>query len=173
MTKINITQAILEQFLSEEAYGVIEEVKKTDPFSLHQALKEANQLIASMPPIRLGTTYLMAAAGQHLSDWFSQPIIFEALGMYVDIRKIINSASQVEVFAQAIDGKSETMSAVFAPYANSELTFELRLNGHSVLRAEIFVNQDATRIEGEGELLDTESSPVGDLELFINRKDAL
>lgn len=173
MTKINITQAVLAVARTNEADLIIKEVKSTDLFSLQRALKEANRLIDDRFRVSLGTTHLMAAAGESLTNWFSQPIVFDALGMYVDIRKVVNSGNKVEVFAEAIEGKREIMHSVFAPYANTELTFELKLNGESVLKAELFVTQDATFIEGNGELANQEMSPVGDLELFIHRKESL
>lgn len=173
MIKTNITQAVLAIARIQEADSIIDEVKSIDLFSLRRALKEANRLIDDHFSLSLGSTHLMAAAGASLRNWFSQPIVFEALGMYVDIREIVNSGNRVEVFAEAIEGKRKVMHSVFAPYANTELTFELKLNGESVLKAELFVNQDATYIEGDGKLVNQGASPIGDLELFIHRKESL
>jgi len=122
MSKVDITQNIKkiheEDIMKELIEEVQDELKNGIPQNLQQELdlllKKSNKTnlihkdnIVAFKPRKnykqqivnsFNSVELLAAAGQNLGQWFSAPITFPEYGFILDIRKVIDSDNEVDLY---------------------------------------------------------------------------
>lgn len=163
MSEVNITKLI--QKLHEEAIheNILKEVMEESNQALdestlehlHQLLKQAGSVsskIIKFPKrsIRLAESELMAAAGQDISDWFAEPLVFSAAGMVIDIRKVIGSPNEVDVYIQPHGDETARIEKNLLPFKNKTLQVKLSINGKELLSADMYIDGSGQAAEGSG-----------------------
>ena len=119
MKPIDITKQILAMHEDEVMNNMLEEVKNelkgTIPSDIQTTLDACMQKLSnegnvtpsnvvSFKPkstpsiISFAETELLAASGQSLGDWFSQPMNFGGAGFILDVRKVIGSDNEVDLY---------------------------------------------------------------------------
>jgi hypothetical protein len=110
----------------------------------------------------------LAAAGQKLSDWFAEPLVFAAAGMVIDIRRVLDSPEDVDVYVHANDSDSNLISQCLLPYRGSTRQFRLSINGSELMCAEMYIDDSGELAEGSGKVRDIDQKDLhGDLHLDI------
>lgn len=159
---------ILKQVLDETKNGVSATIL-AKVRGLIQAEKKSN--IIPFPSHRvkkLGEVQLLAAAGQNLGDWFSQPLIFSSAGFLVDVRRIKGQSNDVDVYFEAVDGKNALMESVFDAFKGQQIKMTFSINGVSLLSADVYVDASAHRAEGQGKVYDADvDAHSGNLALTV------
>lgn len=160
--------SILKQVLEETKNGVSSDVlakvrglissekkSKIIPFPTHRVKK-------------LGEVQLLAAAGQSLGDWFSQPLLLTSAGFMIDVRRIKGKTHDVDVYFKAIDGKNELMESLFDAFKGKSIKVTFSINGINLLSADIYVDDSAHLAEGSGIVYDADvDANSGNLELNV------
>jgi hypothetical protein len=103
-------------------------------------------------------TELLAASGQSLADWFSQPINFAGVGFILDIRRVFGTEDEIDLYLSPTD--SEKMSASFDVYKGKSLKLTITNNGNPLLTAELYIDDTGQEAEGSGQLIDLDAAPV-------------
>ncbi len=179
MKPIDITKQILEMHEDEVMNNMIEEVKSelkdTIPSDIQATLDACMQKLKSEVDatssnvvsfklkstpsnISFAETELLAASGKSLADWFSQPINFAGVGFILDIRRVIGTKDEIDLYLSPTD--SEKMSASFDIYKGKSLKLTITNNGNPLLTAELYIDDTGQEAEGSGQLIDLDASPV-------------
>jgi len=103
-------------------------------------------------------TELLAASGKSLADWFSQPINFAGVGFILDIRRVIGTKDEIDLYLSPTD--SEKMSESFDAYKGKSLKLTITNNGNPLLTAELYIDDTGQEAEGSGQLVDLDAAPV-------------
>lgn len=103
-------------------------------------------------------TELLAASGKSLADWFSQPINFAGVGFILDIRRVIGTKDEIDLYLSPTD--SEKMSASFDIYKGKSLKLTITNNGNPLLTAELYIDDTGQEAEGSGQLIDIDVALV-------------
>jgi hypothetical protein len=115
-------------------------------------------------------TELLAASGQSLADWFSQPLNFAGAGFILDIRLVFGTQNEIDLYLSPLD--SEKMSASFEAYKGKLLQLKITNNNKPLLIAELYVDDAGQEAEGSGHLIDQgEKSVQGKLTIEIEVKE--
>jgi hypothetical protein len=139
---LNETQHGLEQKLLDRLYYLVQKAE----------LKDTNIISFPKQNIRLAQTELMAAAGQDLGDWFAQPLVFASSGMVLDIRKVLGSDNEVDVYIQSNSNDTTQIEKSFLPFRDKSLQVRLTIDGKEILKADIYVDESGVAAEGTGQL---------------------
>jgi len=169
MKPIDITKQILAMHEDEVMNNMLEEVKNelkdTIPSDIQATLdacmKKLNNVVILKPKsttIRIAETELLAASGTSLADWFSQPINFAGIGFILDIRRIIGTKDEIDLYLSSTD--SEKMSASFDIYKGKSLKLTITNNGNPLLTAELYIDTTGQEAEGSGQLIALDAAPV-------------
>lgn len=165
-------QTLWQEVLDETVNGVSEDILKRVR-ALTQSAKGNN--IIPFPTHRikkLGEVKLLAAAGQNLGEWFSQPLFFTSAGFMIDVRRIKGNSHEVDVYFKAIDGKNELMESLFDAFKGQTIKVTFSVNGVSLLSADIYVDNTAQLAEGSGVVYDADVDlSAGNLELNVDLDD--
>jgi hypothetical protein len=184
MKKLDITRQILvlreedelkklmaevDNELEENMSSLLEEVD----FCLNKRAKDEQSNVVFFTPKHnpvtnlFAQTELLAASGLSLADWFSQPINFSGVGFVLDIRRVIGTEDEIDLYLSAIDG--EKMSSSLDAYKGKSVNLTITNNGKNLLLAELYVDDSGQEAEGSGVLnkLDKESIVKGELSIGI------
>jgi hypothetical protein len=101
----------------------------------------------------IGATQLLAAAGQTLSSWFSQPIIFGGAGFILDVRRIIGSDEEVDIYLAPSLGESGAMKNTFSDCLGQSIDIMVSTNAEALLSATLYVDNEGNAAEGQGRLI--------------------
>jgi len=177
MKKNNVTQQILEMHENEVMQTLIEEVKEDFkdgiPSQVQSELDvllgkakgeesaEKSKVISFKPkkvfkPI-INTqweTELLAASGQNLGEWFSQSMSFGGAGFILDIRRVIGSNDEVDLYLTPIDPETDRMKKTLQPYIGKSLQIVISNNDIQLLDAELYVDETGNAAEGSGKLIE-------------------
>ena len=102
--------------------------------------------------VQLGTTELMAASSQDLGEWFAQPIVFAANGFVVDIRKVLGSDNDVDVYIYSNGSDEKLIEKTLFPFKDKSLQVKLSINETELLMADIYIDETGHTGEGTGYL---------------------
>jgi len=182
MSKIDITHNIQKVHEDEIMQGlaneVQEELKNGIPTELQQELdnllKKANKpkilhknnILAFKPRKNytqqiinsFESVELLAAAGQNLGDWFSTPITFTEYGFILDIRKVIDSENEVDLYISPYQDNSEKMAQSLSNYTSQEINIIVSNDDAVLLEASLYVDETGTIAEGNGYLLEIDQT---------------
>ena len=174
MKKTDITGQVLKLHQNETMENlefvkeVEEELKNGVPTELQAELdqliakgqelnKEKNEKgnVVPFPKVirTIGETQLLAAAGQSLANWFSQPIIFGGAGFTVDIRKIIGSDEEVDIYLAPSRGEPGAMKNTFSDSLGKSIDIMISTNAEPLLSATLYVDNEGNAAAGQGRLI--------------------
>jgi hypothetical protein len=114
------------------------------------SLKSKSNNVATFP---FAETELLAASGKSLSDWFSQPINFGGAGFILDIRRVLGTENEIDLYL--LPTESEKMSASLDVYKGKSLLLTIRNNDEPLLVADLYIDDAGQEAEGSGQLIGT------------------
>lgn len=162
-----VNKQLVEDVLKESEKGFSEEIM-SEVQSLLKKARQNNVIPFPSRKIRLAQTELTAAGGQELGTWFEHPIIFESVGMVVDVRKVFGSDDKVNVYVHPNGDDSSIIEKSLLPFKDKTLQVRLSIDGIELLQAEIYVDETGHNAEGSGHIQSVEESSVhGDIDLDI------
>ncbi|WP_165736289.1 hypothetical protein [Pseudoalteromonas sp. C8] len=97
-------------------------------------------------------TELLAASGQSLADWFSQPLSFGGAGFVLDIRKVIGSEDEVDLYLISNQADNSKMKQSLSSYLGKTLNICISNDGTNLLTAALYVDESGLEAEGSGHL---------------------
>jgi|TARA_B110000908_G_scaffold97774_1_gene115445 hypothetical protein len=100
-----------------------------------------------------GETKLLAAAGKSLADWFSQPMSFGGAGFILDVRKIIGTENQVDVYLTPNTSNVEEMKKSLGGYLGQSIRIVVSNNQNTLLDAALYIDETGSAAEGSGKLI--------------------
>jgi len=195
MTKKDITKQILaihtEEALSEimkEAKtevenGMADELSTELEMLLAKAKSSSEQqslkVVAFKPRPKMtvvhsfGSTELLAAAGQSLGDWFAQPMSFGGAGFILDVRRVIGSENEVDIYLSPNKSDKGGMEKTLAAYMGKSVEVVISNNGEPLLEANLYIDEGGSAAEGSGLLIETSTSKAvkGNLSIDVVIKD--
>jgi hypothetical protein len=176
MKKTDITREILEMHTEKLSLKAIDEVsaelKNGVPAELQSEIDRlisksnssekppSNNVLAfaSKRPQKelhtFGETELLAASGQSLADWFSQPMNFVGAGFILDIRKVLGTEHEVDVYLTSNKNNAEKMSDSLGAYLGKSVHIIVSNNGNELLDAVLYIDETGTAAEGSGKLIE-------------------
>lgn len=183
MSEEKITQ-LIRQIHEEKVYQdfvgqVLEETKLGVSKSLNQKVSNLlefseNQIskkvipFARTKPLSLGKTTLLAAAGENVGNWFEHPLVFPSSGMVVDIRRIVGSEDEVDLYIQSNSDDESVIQQSLSPFKSKSLSIRLTLSGEIMLDANIYIDESACFAEGQGKLVNIEKNDLsGDIDFEV------
>jgi len=183
MSEEKITQ-LIRQIHEEKVYQdfvgqVLEETKLGVSKSLNQKVSNLlefseNQIskkvipFARTKPFSLGKTTLLAAAGEKLGTWFEHPLVFPSSGMVVDIRRIVGSENEVDIYIQSNSEDESVIQQSLRPFKDTSISIRMTLADEIMLDAEIYIDDSACFAEGHGRLSNVEKNDLsGDIDFQV------
>lgn len=169
MKHIDITKQILalreEDELKQLMVEVDNELENNLPslledvdFCLKKIIKEKQNNVVSFTPKHNPTvnlfaqTELLAASGQSLADWFSQPLNFGGAGFTLDIRRVIGSDNEVDLYLLPNQADKSKMKSSLSDYLGKTLTICISNENNNLLTATLYVDESGLEAEGSGYL---------------------
>jgi hypothetical protein len=106
-------------------------------------------------------TELLAASGKSLADWFSQPMNFGGAGFVLDVRRVLGSDNEVDLYLTPNEKDNSKMKSSLLSYLGKSLTIDVNNNGTSLLNATLYVDESGCNAEGSGYLItDSDSKDI-------------
>ena len=191
MKKTDITREIRQMHEEKLMQRAIKEVKSElqagIPANLQQELdqllarsnapgsRQANNIVsfstrpASTKVYTFGETELLAAAGQSLADWFSQPMSFGGAGFNLDVRKVIGTEDEVDVYLSPNKSSPEEMRKSLSTYIGKSIQIKVTNNRDTLLDAVLYIDEAGSAAEGSGKLIvqPMEATIKGKIEISI------
>jgi hypothetical protein len=158
---------LLQDTVDELAHGVpaslikeLNDLKKKIDIEDSQASNVVHMTFAPPQSVLtlLGETQLLAAAGQQLDDWFKHPIFFAESGITLDIRPVLGTDKEIDLYLYPVDGQVNKKIMPLLAYAGKSLHIALAINHNTVLEANLYVDEEGIEAEGCGKLLDNVDS---------------
>jgi hypothetical protein len=195
MTKKDITKPILAIHAEEALSKMLEEAKSEVDngmpeylsSELEMLLKKArstseqgsNNVVAFKPRTKntvvdsFGSTELLAAAGQSLGDWFSQPMSFGGAGFILDVRRVIGSENEVDIYLSPNNSDKGIMEKTLSAYMGKSVEVVISNNGEPLLEANLYIDEAGGAAEGSGVLVATNKSKAvkGNLSIDVVIKE--
>ena len=174
----DITKQILEMHEEEEMQNLMEEVRKEFKHGIPEQLQsELNALLAKAKANKksdnviafkpkkihsffkpLAATELLAAAGQSLGDWFSQPMNFGGAGFILDVRRVIGTENEVDLYLTPTHPDTENMKKTLEAYIGQSIHIVISNNDVQLLDANLYIDESGNAAEGSGHLIDTDNA---------------
>lgn len=95
-------------------------------------------------------TELLAASGQSLADWFSQPLNFGGAGFILDIRKVMGTDNEVDLYLLPNQSDESKMKATLSEYLGKSVTISVSNENNNLLTATLYVDESGLEAEGSG-----------------------
>jgi hypothetical protein len=175
MNKKNITQQILMIHEEETMRNLMNEVKEELKDGVIEELQGELNLLLKMsgkdevsssnnilsfnikqhtPKLTtLAETVLLAAGGKSLGDWFSQPINFGGAGFILDVRKVIGSDNEVDIYLSPNQPDTSDMQKTLASYIDKSIHIVISNNGKQLLEANLYIDKTGSAAGGNGMLM--------------------
>ena len=169
MKRIDITSKVLEIHEREELKKAVEEAKKEVAEGIHKdILSEVELLVQKAVPDELVNfdlnfeeasanepyysteTELLAASGQSLGEWFSQPINFAGAGFVLDVRRVIGTKNEVDIYFTPND--STLMDNALSAFKGKLVGLWITNSGKRILEADLYIDESGLAAEGSGTL---------------------
>jgi len=93
---------------------------------------------------------LLAAAGQSLGEWFSTPISFTEKGFILDIRRVIGSDNEVDLYLSPIRDDSDKMKKSLTDYTGQNINIIVSNKNTVLLESTLYIDEDGNAAEGSG-----------------------
>lgn len=165
MSEIDIRKKLLaiheDKLMAEFAKEARDELKDGIPDKLMEEISSllktsatTSNIIAFPRIIRtVAQTELLAAAGNNLGEWFSQPIIFAGVGLQLDARKIIGTNNELDITLSAVEGSNEKMKELFSDFLGKDINILISLGDQHLALAEIYIDESGNAGQGQGKLM--------------------
>jgi hypothetical protein len=114
------------------------------------SLKSTSNNVVAFP---FAETELLAASGKSLADWFSQPMNFGGAGFVLDVRRVLGTDNEVDLYLTPNQTKSTEMKESLLSYLGKSLSINVINNGKSLLNATLYVDESGSSAEGSGYLI--------------------
>jgi len=108
----------------------------------------------------LGVTQLLAAAGQSLGDWFSQPMNFGGAGFILDVRRVIGSDDEVDLYLTPNNLDTVQMKKTLETYIGKSIHISVSNDGVQLLDANLYIDETGNAAEGSGTLVELDDTAV-------------
>jgi hypothetical protein len=105
-------------------------------------------------------TELLAASGQSLADWFAQPLSFGGAGFTLDIRKVMGTDDEVDLYLIPNQSDKSKMRKSLSSYLGRSLNICISNEGVNLLTAIIYVDESGLEAEGSGRLNKLDNSVI-------------
>ena len=197
MKKNNITQQILTIHEEETMRKIMNEVKQELEEGISEALQsELDALLIKSKEIGsiksgnvlqfkekakertpqfilFAETELLAAAGKSLGDWFSQPISFGGGGFLLDVRRVLGSKNEVDIYLKPNKSDTSEMRKTLAPYLGKSVHLMISNDDNVLLDANLYIDKNGHAAEGDGTLIYTGNTKIikGSININIEIKD--
>lgn len=107
--------------------------------------------------IELGSTDLMAAAPKDgLAEWLAQNIFIKSAGFELDIRRVLGSDNEVDVYIHPKGDDPSLIEKTLSPFKGKTIQVRFSVDDIEVLMAEIYVDENGSSAEGSGYLTSSE-----------------
>jgi len=172
MNKNDITKDIMnfhkEETITNLLDNIKEELKSGIPAKLQNELStllstvnQADNIVdfkkkrsnKNLLMTNLGSIELLAAAGQSLGDWFSQPLNFGGAGFILDVRKVIGTDNEVDLYLSPNQEETGNMQKSLKAYKGHTIHIIISNNGEHLLDANIYIDETGSAAEGSGFLI--------------------
>lgn len=163
-----VNQRLVEDVLKESEKGFSEEIM-SEVQSLLKKANASNVIAFPKRTVQLGQTELMAASKKdNLGEWFAQRIVFKSSGMEIDVRKVIGTDNEVDVYIQSNSDDYQLIEKSLLPFKDKTLQVRFSVNGKELLHADIYVDESGHSAEGSGHLQQINESDIhGKLDVEI------
>jgi hypothetical protein len=148
---------LVQQTIEESKHGITTQIQSELDLLLGQEAGRNSNVVTFNPrttePDNLYIeTELLAAAGQSLGDWFSQPINFAGAGFTLDIRRVLGTDDEVDLYLTPT--APEVMSKSLDSFKGQHVKLTIANNGAAILSAELYIDETGSAAEGSGQLND-------------------
>jgi len=190
MKHTDITKQILalheEDILNEMMHEIEHELKDGVPKSLQAeidgCLQKANlgtvsraeNVISFKPKSRptlntIAETELLAASGQSLSEWFSQPLSFGGAGFMLDIRRVKSTHNEVDLYLTPNQPDDSKMKKTLSSFLGKSINICISNGDVNLLTAMLYIDETGLEAEGRGHLsnVEVESAIKGKISIEI------
>jgi hypothetical protein len=188
MKQIDITANILaiheREALKEYVKKAQDEFKQGIPVTLQSELefllasamedsKPENHNVLSFKPkaknvTNFAETELLAASGKSLGSWFSQPLNFGNAGFILDVRKIIGTDNEVDLYLLPNTSDSNQMEKTLSLYKGQSIKIIISNDDDEILNAELYVDESGRAAEGSGKLMDPVKGIKGKISIAVS-----
>jgi len=198
MKKTDITREILDIHADNMLFKAIDEVKNELKDGIPAELQLEIELLISKSILSekipssnvvsfaskrsqrelhtFGETELLAASGQSLADWFSQPMNFVGAGFILDIRKVLGTEHDVDIYLTPNKDNAEVMQNSLGSYLGKSVHIVVVNNTNELLDAVLYIDEEGSAAEGSGKLTEQPKSVdvKGNISIsiVINMKDS-
>jgi len=182
MNNKDITQQVLRVHEEQVMQNFMEEVKDEFSEGIPISIKEEinillklateslptykNNVVEFKPKVtpkftsNLGVTQLLAAAGQSLGDWFSQPMNFGGAGFILDVRRVIGSDDEVDLYLTPNNLDTVQMKKTLETYIGKSIHISVSNDGVQLLDANLYIDETGNAAEGSGTLVELDDTAV-------------
>lgn len=181
MKPIDITKQILAMHENEVMEDMFEEVKNelkdSIPSDIQATIDACRQKLnnevdatssnvvsfqpkSAPPAVSFAETELLAASGKSLADWFSQPLNFGGAGFILDIRKVIGTEDEVDLYLIPNQADESKMKKALSSYLGQSLSICIFNDGINLLTASLYIDESGLEAEGTGRLNKTEKNII-------------
>jgi len=178
MNKLSLE--VTKELASADKPALLGELSQLINKAQNAGLSKSDNVTAFKPRSILGnpvlnsfeSVELLAAAGKSLNSWFSSPIAFIEFGFTMDIRKILGSETDIELYLSVISGKSDLMRSSLSEYAGKSVKIQVTDIDVVLLEAELYVDEQSKSAEGSGILTSANEVSVNGklkLEILVNK----
>lgn len=101
----------------------------------------------------LGAVELISTSNNAKTNWYSHSINFESAGFILDIRRVIGTDLEVDLYFRPNNSNIGEMPLLLNQYADKELILEIKNNERLILEAVIYVDVLTKAAEGSGRLV--------------------
>jgi hypothetical protein len=160
MAQVNITKQIHHIHSKYEMDKILAETVASKIFDFSDIAKLTRRLNVKIKKtindiVCIANVELLSTSNNTKVNWYSHPINFESAGFSLDIRRVIGSVSDVDLYFQSNTKIVSGVSPLPEQYANTELILEIKDNEKLILEALIYVDELAVAAEGTGKLIQT------------------
>jgi hypothetical protein len=190
MDKVDITNQVMEMYDAEIINNIFiqaknelnnnipeKHVKELRGIIQHSSLNELTAI--SLIPLKvnndlkiiiksIASIELLAAAGSLLGSWYSQPINFGGAGFTLDVRRIINTNNEVDLYIMPNEMHEGKIKNSLGVYAGKNIEIVVTNNGNIILEACLYVSELANLAEGSGKVINLDESTCVNGKLSIN-----
>ena len=124
-----------------------------------------NKLVSNV----LAETELLAASGLSLSDWFSEPLSFGGAGFLLDIRRVIGTNTEIDLYLTPNQSDDSKMKKSLSAFLGKSINISISNDGVKLLTANLYVDESGFEAEGNGHLntLDDQITIKGKISIEI------
>ena len=158
MRYININKQIHRMHNEYAMDKITAEIAKPGAFDAFDMVKISSCISSKLKEklnalICIANVELLSTSKDTMMSWYSHLINFESAGFLLDIRRVIGTDSDVDLYFIPNGSSRAGMALLLEKYSGMELILEVRNNERLILEALIYVDKSAVAAEGNGRLV--------------------